>query len=70
VADAPGRPIGCHRPNWTRAHLSYAIQWFSFAAIGTIGWLALIRRPRRTRPEEPSEAGDLVTPGESGSDVA
>ena len=29
-------------------HLSYAIQWFSFAAIGVIGWLALVRRSRRS----------------------
>lgn len=34
-------------------HLSYAIQWFSFAAIGVIGWLALLlrgRRPARMAP--------------------
>jgi cytochrome oxidase assembly protein ShyY1 len=28
-------------------HLSYAIQWFAFAAIGTIGYGALLRRERR-----------------------
>ncbi len=25
-------------------HLSYAIQWFSFAVIGIIGWIALVKR--------------------------
>lgn len=29
-------------------HLSYAIQWFAFALIGIIGWIALFRRSRRT----------------------
>jgi len=28
-------------------HLSYAIQWFSFALIGIIGWFALVFRSRR-----------------------
>lgn len=28
-------------------HLSYAIQWFAFAAIGTIGYATLLRRERR-----------------------
>jgi cytochrome oxidase assembly protein ShyY1 len=28
-------------------HLSYAIQWFAFAAIGAIGYAALLRRERR-----------------------
>jgi surfeit locus 1 family protein len=32
-------------------HLGYAIQWFSFAAIGLIGWLVLvIRRGEVTLP--------------------
>jgi cytochrome oxidase assembly protein ShyY1 len=30
-------------------HLSYAIQWFSFTAIGLIGWPLLIRRSLRER---------------------
>ena len=30
-------------------HLSYAIQWFSFTAIGLIGWPLLLRRSRRDR---------------------
>jgi surfeit locus 1 family protein len=32
-------------------HLSYAVQWFSFAAIFLIGWAALV--VRRTRPGTP-----------------
>ncbi|MEX0907940.1 MAG: SURF1 family protein [Gemmatimonadota bacterium] len=34
-------------------HLGYALQWFSFALIGIIGWLALVlqgRSPRRSAP--------------------
>lgn len=30
-------------------HLGYAIQWFSFATIAVVGWMALGRRGRRTR---------------------
>lgn len=30
-------------------HLGYALQWFSFALIGIIGWLALVLRRRTTR---------------------
>jgi surfeit locus 1 family protein len=31
-------------------HLGYALQWFSFALIGVIGWFALVLRPRRPSP--------------------
>lgn len=46
-------------------HLSYAIQWFSFAAIGTIGWLALARRARQNRDHDRAGAAplDLRSPG-------
>jgi len=30
-------------------HLSYAVQWFAFAAIGLIGWPILLRRAARDR---------------------
>jgi surfeit locus 1 family protein len=30
-------------------HLSYALQWFAFAAIGVFGWLALVLRARGGR---------------------
>ncbi|MGZ8566785.1 MAG: SURF1 family cytochrome oxidase biogenesis protein [Actinomycetota bacterium] len=37
-------------------HLSYAIQWFAFAAIAVVGYVLLVRRDRHTvtthRPEE------------------
>jgi cytochrome oxidase assembly protein ShyY1 len=33
-------------------HLSYAIQWFSFAAIACIGYVLLARRDRRRRDGE------------------
>jgi len=34
-------------------HLGYAVQWFSFAAIGLIGWLVIVARrqvPPRSAP--------------------
>ena len=31
-------------------HLGYAVQWFSFAAIGLIGWLVLVVRRRPSAP--------------------
>jgi surfeit locus 1 family protein len=34
-------------------HLSYAIQWFSFAAIALIGWAALVRRSRKRGTKPP-----------------
>jgi cytochrome oxidase assembly protein ShyY1 len=36
-------------------HLSYAVQWFIFAAIGLIGWPILLRRVARDRAK-PSHA--------------
>jgi cytochrome oxidase assembly protein ShyY1 len=33
-------------------HLSYAIQWFSFTAIGLVGWPLLIRRSLRDRKQD------------------
>jgi cytochrome oxidase assembly protein ShyY1 len=53
TAQEPAQPRGVPRPAPVRAleegppHLSYAIQWFAFAAIGTIGYAALLRRERR-----------------------
>jgi cytochrome oxidase assembly protein ShyY1 len=34
-------------------HLSYAIQWFMFTAIGLIGWPIVLRRSRRDRTGSP-----------------
>lgn len=54
---APGTPVRPHRlppPALDEGpHLSYAIQWFSFATIGIIGWAALVLR--RGRPHEAQE---------------
>jgi cytochrome oxidase assembly protein ShyY1 len=42
-------PITLPLPNLDEGpHLSYAIQWFLFTAIGLVGWPLLIRRSRRT----------------------
>lgn len=47
---ASGRPpVRVPRPVLDNGpHLSYAVQWFSFAAIGVIGLAILLRRQRRT----------------------
>lgn len=41
-------------------HLGYALQWFSFALIGVIGWFALVLRPRRPRPATVAAMAVLV----------
>jgi surfeit locus 1 family protein len=55
--DAPRYPHRLDPPPLDQGpHLSYAIQWFSFALIGIIGWLALLRRgrgPNRVAPPLP-----------------
>lgn len=50
-------------------HLSYAIQWFSFTAIGLIGYpLLLARKARETQPddEDGTSSEDLSTGGAAG----
>ena len=45
AADAPALPEA--KKVTEVNHLSYAIQWFSFAAIGLIGWPIVLRRALR-----------------------
>ncbi|MGH7459412.1 MAG: SURF1 family cytochrome oxidase biogenesis protein, partial [Longimicrobiales bacterium] len=45
-----GFPIRLQPPVLDRGpHLGYAVQWFSFAAIALIGWVALMIRNREVR---------------------
>ena len=37
-------------------HLSYALQWFAFAAIGVVGWTLRVRRVRRSPSATAQEA--------------
>ncbi|MGK7311594.1 MAG: SURF1 family protein [Candidatus Longimicrobiales bacterium M2_2A_002] len=54
-AAAPAAPIPPGAPELDPGpHLSYAVQWFSFAAIALIGWLVLLVQRARRRPEEQS----------------
>ncbi|MEO8201939.1 MAG: SURF1 family protein [Gemmatimonadota bacterium] len=48
----PRRPMRQEPPALTNGpHLSYAIQWFSFALIAIVGgWVLLFRRPRTSPP--------------------
>jgi surfeit locus 1 family protein len=68
--DAPSIPTRLQPPALSDGpHLSYAIQWFSFAAIGMVGWVALARRSRRERALEADEsaagvAAPVTAPGE------
>ncbi|HEX9109769.1 MAG TPA: SURF1 family protein, partial [Longimicrobiales bacterium] len=64
VTPIPGQPLALPRPLPPPAldegpHFSYAIQWFSFAAIGIIGWLALLLRGQGAErgPGEARESG-------------
>ncbi len=43
-------PVPVDQPEFTDQgpHLAYAIQWFGFAVIGAVGYLALVRRRLRT----------------------
>jgi surfeit locus 1 family protein len=50
----PGLPISVPPPELSEGpHLSYAIQWFSFAAIALVGAAALLRRDRRAATPGP-----------------
>jgi surfeit locus 1 family protein len=44
-------------------HLGYALQWFSFAVIGIIGWIALVLRTRAPRPGPPAAVAALLLLG-------
>lgn len=47
-AQGSGFPVPAPEPAFDEGpHLSYAIQWFSFAAVAVIGYLSLERRERR-----------------------
>ena len=51
TAGAPPHPVALAPPPLDEGpHLGYALQWFSFALIGVIGWFALVLRPRRPAP--------------------
>lgn len=44
-------------------HLGYALQWFSFALIGVIGWLALASRGRAERRFTQTHHSGTASPG-------
>jgi len=50
LPDAEGEPLPVYEPDLSNGpHLSYAIQWFSFAAIALVGGTALLGRRHRRR---------------------
>jgi surfeit locus 1 family protein len=50
----PGTPVPVPPPELSEGpHLSYAIQWFSFAAIALVGSVVLLRRDRRAATPAP-----------------
>jgi surfeit locus 1 family protein len=53
-------------------HFSYAMQWFSFATIGLIGWVALVRKGARDPEPMPEPVGAVASTGPTGEpgDVA
>jgi surfeit locus 1 family protein len=67
--DAPPWPARLQPPELTGGpHLSYALQWFGFAAIGIVGWLAMLRRSRRP-PRARSDEGDIEFAAEAGENA-
>lgn len=65
---APVAPIRLEPPALDAGpHLSYAIQWFSFATIFLVGWVVLLlKRGDETRPRPPTRntgAADGAPPG-------
>ncbi|MBI2710516.1 MAG: SURF1 family protein [Actinobacteria bacterium] len=54
-APTPPRPLAPPDPTDQGPHFSYAIQWFSFAAIGLIGYPLILRR--KARDEATGSAG-------------
>lgn len=47
-ADSPSPPLAEPLPELSQGnHLSYAVQWFSFAVIGVVGLVILIRKRKR-----------------------
>ncbi len=61
----PGRlPIPAPRPELDATrHLSYAIQWFSFAVVGLIAYGAFLRRRPRDDGRPDGSGGDAPTAG-------
>lgn len=65
VAGAPRYPARLEPPPLGEgSHLGYALQWFAFAAIGIIGWFAMVLRSRAApRPGPPVVAAALLLVG-------
>ncbi|MDP9418912.1 MAG: SURF1 family protein [Actinomycetota bacterium] len=69
-APAGALPIVLPEPEQSEGnHLSYAVQWFVFAAIGAGGWPLLLRNTARER-RWPSAAPPPVSVGSTSSPVA
>lgn len=67
--DPTALPVPAAAPDFSDEgpHLSYAIQWFSFAAVGAIGYGFLIRRAlNRPSGGREGEVGDDVDAGQTG----
>ena len=62
IGERADPPIPVKPPDFSDEgpHLAYAIQWFGFAAIALVGYLALLRR-RSSRPQEGEF--DMARPG-------
>ncbi|HEX7119475.1 MAG TPA: SURF1 family protein [Longimicrobiales bacterium] len=55
AAHPPGGPTRIGPPELDRGpHLSYAVQWFCFAAIAVIGWGVMVGKARRTAGRPPA----------------
>lgn len=69
TATAASYPVPVDPPSLSEGpHRSYAVQWFLFASVGVIGWIALLRRRGplqagggRSASRASSTEADLVT---------
>jgi surfeit locus 1 family protein len=61
AANADRYPVRLEPPALDEGpHLGYAMQWFSFALVGVIGWLALVLRRRGARAAAPVAVTALI----------
>jgi surfeit locus 1 family protein len=66
-AQTGGLPTAAPLPELSEGpHLSYAIQWFSFAAIAILGYGLLLRRDRRADRSAEAGSGDPTSEQEGG----
>lgn len=66
AAGSASLPVAVPVPRFDEGkHLSYAIQWFLFAAGAAAGWLVLVRKSANERRRQNGAGADASTPGQT-----